>query len=144
MTNEAFGRAAALLAALARDARAPADDALLVALAFLVKNRLALSCTRALEARLPVLADSLASRSLLAAAEAALARAYSGAVADPTKGATELHRHDEAPDWAERFTATALIGPYLFLAAPETGAHRDRARATACEFPRTAPAAIHP
>ena len=144
MTNDTFGRTAALVAALARDARAPADDALLLALAFLVKNRLALPCARALETPLPVLADAPASRSLLAAAEAALGRAYSGAAADPTKGATALHRHDEAPDWAERFTATALIGPYLFLAAPEAATSPDRARATACEFPRAAPAASHP
>jgi hypothetical protein len=112
------GRPAALVAALARHARAPVDDALLLALAFLVKNRLARAGTETLEARLPVTAGAPASRALRAAAEAALARAYSGEAADPTKGATELHRHEEAPDWAERLEATALIGPYLFLAAP--------------------------
>ena len=36
--------------------------------------------------------------------------------ADPTRGATRFHRHDEAPVWARHLLPTALIGAYLFFA----------------------------
>jgi hypothetical protein len=41
---------------------------------------------------------------------------------DPTAGATYLHHHREAPGWASGMTATALIGPFLFLRCPDDGA----------------------
>lgn len=116
MTSERLDGAAAAVAALARAARAPVSARLLLALAFVVKNRLAPEASAL--PPLPVLAQGRGGRSLRAAAEAALERAYEGRMRDPTRGAIALHRHDEAPRWARRLRATALIGPYLFLAPP--------------------------
>jgi hypothetical protein len=137
-------RATRLVAALARAARVPVSEALLLALAFLVKNRLARFSAEALEARLPVTAGAPAGRALRAAAMAALAEAYAGARADPTRGATELHRHDEAPLWAAALTATALIGPYLFLARADTAGGGTPAVRAPVPAPRAAASAIHP
>jgi hypothetical protein len=34
---------------------------------------------------------------------------------DPTRGATHFHHHAASAAWARAMTATALIGPFLFL-----------------------------
>ena len=39
---------------------------------------------------------------------------WAGDYADPTEGATLVHRHDEAPAWAEHAKGTVLIGPWMF------------------------------
>lgn len=41
-------------------------------------------------------------------------RALSGALQDPTRGATAFHHVDEMPDWARHRSAVAVFGPYLF------------------------------
>jgi spore germination cell wall hydrolase CwlJ-like protein len=41
---------------------------------------------------------------------------------DPTFGATHFHHHAANPPWANGMTATALIGPVLFLKKGRRGA----------------------
>jgi len=43
---------------------------------------------------------------------------FDGLLPDPTNGASRVHPHDQAPDWADDFQATALIGPLMFLREP--------------------------
>jgi len=40
---------------------------------------------------------------------------FDGLLPDPTNGASRVHLHDQAPDWASDFEPTALIGPLMFL-----------------------------
>ena len=95
---------------------APDNRDALKALAFVVRNR-------ATSKALPVIAAvrSLELPPASPAADAgeafgALQAAFEGPGPDPTWGATHVHRHNEAPAWAARLRATALIGDYLFLA----------------------------
>ena len=48
---------------------------------------------------------------------AILCQVWAGDRGDPTAGATNAHRHDESPVWAETASATALIGPWIFYRA---------------------------
>jgi hypothetical protein len=46
-------------------------------------------------------------------------RALSGALHDPTRGATAFHHVDEMPAWARHRAPVAIYGPFLFyLLAP--------------------------
>lgn len=49
---------------------------------------------------------------------AALCLVAAGDIADPTRGATRFHAHDEDPAWARRTTPSALIGRHFFYAPP--------------------------
>ncbi len=97
----------------------PAGEAeALEALAFLLRNRAQAAARGSARAALRGLELRKCKPSAREeAAYAALRRAFAGAGPDVTAGATRLHRHDEAPSWAGPMIATALIGPFLFLAA---------------------------
>jgi len=46
---------------------------------------------------------------------ACVSMVWEGVVPDPTRGATRVHPHDQQPDWARDYEATALIGALLFF-----------------------------
>lgn len=48
---------------------------------------------------------------------ACVSMVWEGVVPDPTHGATRVHPHDQQPDWALDYEATALIGALLFFRA---------------------------
>lgn len=67
-------------------------------------------------------APSTLQRNALSCRDHGFCRAYGyvclvceGAISDPTKGATLLHRHDQVPDWSNGKQPTALIGRLLFF-----------------------------
>jgi len=46
---------------------------------------------------------------------ACVSMVWEGVVPDPTHGATRVHPHDQQPQWALDYEATALIGSLLFF-----------------------------
>lgn len=98
------------LAMSVRDQAAGEDDEGLMAIAWVMLNRLA--------AARPHDTGSLlhAPDPQLARALSALCRAWAGDIPDPTRGATRFHPHTEMPRWARQETPRALIGRNFFYA----------------------------
>lgn len=101
----------ARLAAIVRQQAAGEDDEGLVAIAWVVLNRLGTARPHGADALHVQAPDPQLARAL-----SALCRVWAGDVPDPTHGATRFHPHTEMPRWARRETPRALIGRNLFYA----------------------------